>query len=200
MNHNDYLPAGRQVCGLDEVGRGALAGPLVAAGVILNPKFKIYNLKLRDSKKLNPRQREKIYKAIVESGCAAKTEIITARQINNRGIGWANKEIFKRLIKKIEADKYVVDGNLHIYLRNKNVKSVVGADRTRKCVMAASIVAKVTRDRLMQELHGVHPQYGWRMNVGYGTSYHIDAIKEFGVVRYHRSVFVTTALNHSSRF
>ncbi len=185
------------VCGLDEAGRGALAGPLVASGVILNSKFRIYNLELKDSKKLNPRRREKICQAILESGCVVKTEIITARQINNRGIGWANKEIFKRLIKNIEADKYVVDGNLHIYLRNKNVKSVVGADRTRKCVMAASIVAKVTRDRLMRELHGKHPQYGWRMNAGYGTGYHIEAIKEFGSVRYHRGVFVTTALNHS---
>jgi ribonuclease HII len=185
------------ICGLDEAGRGALAGPLVAAGVILNSKFKKYNIELKDSKKLNRQQRERIFKAIVASGSTLGTEIITARQINNRGIGWANMEIFKRLIKKIQADKYIVDGNLRIHQRDKNVRCVIKADATRKCVMAASIIAKVTRDRLMQELHGEHPKYGWRMNAGYGTNYHITAIKESGVVRYHRSVFVTTALNHS---
>jgi ribonuclease HII len=181
-----------RICGLDEAGRGSLAGPLVAAGSVLSVKCSV--LRLKDSKKLNKKQREKLYKEIVDSGAEIKTEIISARQINNRGIGWANKEIFRRLIKRIEADRYLIDGNFklgNIRYKANRIKSIVGADRTRRCVMAASIVAKVTRDRLMQELHGKHPQYGWRMNAGYGTSYHIEAIREFGTVRYHRSVFVT---------
>ncbi|OGD03013.1 hypothetical protein A3H89_05545 [Candidatus Amesbacteria bacterium RIFCSPLOWO2_02_FULL_48_11] len=182
-----------KICGLDEAGRGPLAGPLVAAAVALNPKIKISNLK--DSKKLNKLQRERAYKEIINSGAEVAVEIISARQINNQGIGWANKEIFRRLIKKIEAKKYIVDGNLKLgRIKNSRVKCVIGADRTRKCVMAASIVAKVTRDRLMLQLHKEHPQYGWKINMGYGTSHHVEAIREHGMVKYHRSVFVTTVL------
>jgi ribonuclease HII len=184
-----------KICGLDEVGRGALAGPLVAAGVILNSKSQILSSKLRDSKKLRYEQREFLCKKILESGSDVVIETISVRQINNRGIGWANKEIFKRIIKKIQADKYIVDGNLKIKVRNKSIKSVVKADNTRKCVMAAAIVAKVFRDELMNQLHDAYPRYGWRQNKGYGTKFHIAAIKENGVVKYHRSVFVNTALS-----
>ena len=180
------------ICGLDEAGRGPLAGPIVGAAVVLNSQFSINQLE--DSKKINSKQREKLYRLILESGAIVETEIITARQINNRGIGWANKEIFKRLIKRIEADKYIIDGVLKIKINNKNIKSVIKADATRKCVMAASIVAKVTRDQLMKHLHEEHPQYGWISNMGYGTRYHVSAIAEFGTVKYHRSVFVQTAL------
>ena len=119
-----------------------------------------------------------------------EVEIISARQINNRGMGWANKQVFKNLIKRTLADKYIVDGNLKI----RKAVIMVKADTKVPEVMAASIVAKVTRDKLMKELHKKHPNYGWRTNMGYGTSYHIRAIKEFGVVHYHRRVFVTTAL------
>lgn len=190
-----------RICGMDEAGRGALAGPLVAAGVILNPKSKILRSKqiLNDSKLLNSKKREINYQKILDSGAQVVVEIISARQINNRGIGWANKEIFRRLIKRISADKYIVDGPPSLYSSfgrvKRNVKCVVGADGTRKCVMAASIVAKVTRDRLMQELHYKHPLYEWNKNAGYGTMMHIEAIKSFGEVHYHRSVYVNTALS-----
>lgn len=176
-----------RICGLDEVGRGALAGPLVAAAAIFNSQ--IPNLK--DSKKLNARQRDLLYKIILENA-EIKIEIISARLINNRGIGWANREVFKKLIKKIKADKYIVDGNLRI----KSAISMVKADTKIPEVMAASIIAKVTRDNLMKELHKKHPHYGWMTNVGYGTSYHIRTIREFGTVHYHRNVFVTTALKN----
>jgi ribonuclease HII len=185
-----------KICGLDEAGRGPLAGPLVAAAAILNVKFRMYNLQLKDSKKLNRRQREFFYDKLMDSGSEIRTEIISTRLINNRGIGWANKEIFKKLIKQTEADKYIVDGLLKVRVRglSKKIKSVVRADGTRKCVMAASIIAKVTRDRLMTELHRKFPNYNWKKNAGYGTKEHIEALKRFGETRYHRSVFVRTAL------
>jgi ribonuclease HII len=188
-----------RICGLDEAGRGALAGPLVASAAILNIHCPVSNLK--DSKKLNKRQREEIYKKIIKSRAVIETETISARQINNRGVGWANKEIFRKLIKKIEADKYIVDGNLKlgkIKQKTDRVKSVVRADGTRKCVMAASIAAKVTRDEYMVKLHHQHPVYGWKTNMGYGTRFHIQAIKQNGTVRHHRGVFVTTALKKAS--
>jgi ribonuclease HII len=192
-----------RICGLDEVGRGALAGPLVAAAAILefkNQNSKIKNViqKLKDSKKLNSRQREEIFQELMSAGVNFQVEIISARQINNRGIGWANKEIFRRLIKRVNADRYIIDGPPSLYpsygRTNRKVKCIIGADQTRRCVMAASIIAKVTRDELMKKLHEEHSNYGWDENAGYGTKKHIKALRIYGEVRYHRSVFVTTAL------
>ncbi|KKU02573.1 MAG: Ribonuclease HII [Candidatus Amesbacteria bacterium GW2011_GWC2_45_19] len=167
------------ICGMDEVGRGALAGPLVAAATILNAQRS--TLKLNDSKKLTAKQRLKIYGKIKRSGAVIAVEEISARQINTRGMGWANKEVFRRLKNKIPADKYIADGNLKI----AGITSVVKADTKIPEVMAASIVAKVFRDRIMDY---------WQSNKGYGTKYHISAIREHGVTKYHRSKFVRTAL------
>jgi ribonuclease HII len=189
-----------RICGMDEVGRGALSGPLVACALMLpGSKFKYLNSKqyLNDSKLLNSKLREKIYKELLELGVEYKIEEISVRQINSRGMGWANKEIFKRLIKKITADKYLVDGNLKLKVRGKLVKSIINADATRKSVMAASIIAKVYRDNLMAELHKKFSDYGWHKNVGYGTREHINAIKQFGITKHHRSLYVRTALNNT---
>jgi len=185
------------ICGLDECGRGAWAGPLVAAGVVLSKSANQLTNKLKDSKKLNERQRKNIYKLILKHAKVVEVEIISTLQINNQGIGWANKEIFRRLIRKIEAHKYIVDGNLKFgRIKNKKdkVKSMIKADSIIAEVMAASIVAKVTRDKLMHELHMKYPRYGWISNVGYGTKVHLKAISEQGICRFHRGVFVTTAL------
>lgn len=186
-----------RVCGLDECGRGPLAGPIVAAAVVLSRPLK----NLKDSKQLSAQKRQYLYRRIIKNATAVETESISVRQINNQGIGWANKEIFKRLIKKIEAHKYIVDGNLKIKVRGKSklIKNIVKADNKIPEVMAASIVAKVTRDKLMRQLSKKYPQFGWHSNVGYGTKYHVSAIQEIGPTKHHRSVFVTTALrNHGS--
>lgn len=182
------------VCGLDEVGRGALAGPIVGAAVILNSKSKILNPKLRDSKKLNYKQREEANKLLFESGANIHVESISVNLINKYGIGWANKELFKRLISSINADKFIVDGNLMINIKGKNVVSLIKADDKVHEVMAASIVAKVTRDRIMKDLHWKYSEYGWVTNVGYGTKKHIQALRTFGVTKHHRDLFVRTAL------
>lgn len=182
------------ICGMDEVGRGALAGPLVAVATIFNVQCSVFNLK--DSKKLTPENRARIYKRIIKSGAVIAVEIISARQINTKGMGWANKEIFRRLRKKIPADKYIADGNLKI----AGITSIVKADTKIPEVMAASIMAKVFRDRIMDHLHHHFDRYGWQSNKGYGTKYHISAIREHGVTKYHRSKFVSTALkNHAAR-
>ncbi len=180
------------ICGLDECGRGPLAGPIVAAAVVLAKPLK----SLQDSKKLTAKKRQYLYRRIIKNAQAIEIESISVRQINSRGIGWANKEIFKRLIKRIDAHKYIVDGNLKLRVNGKSklIKSIVKADNKFPEVMAASIVAKVTRDKLMRELAKEYPHFGWRSNVGYGTKYHVSAIQQWGINKYHRSVFVTTAL------
>lgn len=191
-----------RICGMDEVGRGALAGPLVGAAIILNSQLSIADLD--DSKKLSKKQREKLHKVIFESGAVIEIEIISVRQINSRGIGWANKEIFKRLIRKVQADKYIIDGPTSLLGKpgatlgvNKDIRCIIKADETRKCVMAASIVAKVTRDKIMAGLAKQYPNYAWDVNAGYGTKLHINALREHGEVKHHRSVYVTTALSRN---
>ncbi len=189
-----------RICGLDEAGRGAVAGPLVAAAVILaSPPAKIAHLSetpLKDSKLLKSGQREKLCRALLRTGAEVSLEVISARQINNRGVGWANREIFKRLIRKVTADKYIVDGNLKIKVQGKSerIRSQVAADATIPEVILAGNVAKVERDKIMSDLHKDFRRYHWKINKGYGTKKHLGAIRQYGTCRYHRTVFVTTAL------
>lgn len=193
------------LCGLDEAGRGALAGPLVAAAVILpcsrNTIFRRANITLRDSKLLNRAQRQKIYSVLKKLQAEIFVEIISTRSINNHGIGWANREIFRRLIKKITSDYFIVDGNLklgRISGKTHAVKSVIHADATIPEVICAGIVAKVERDKIMSDLHKKFPRFGWVKNAGYGTSFHIVAIQQYSMTRFHRGIFVTTALKNSA--
>src|SRR5688572_12451307 len=98
------------ICGLDECGRGAWAGPLVASAVVLGDMQIKITRQLKDSKELTKRKRNQIYKLIMKHAMVVEIEVISALRINNQGIGWANKEVFKRLIKRIDAEKYIVDG------------------------------------------------------------------------------------------
>jgi len=193
-----------RICGLDECGRGAWAGPLVAAAVVLNCSrqrlVRIAGTKLRDSKLLNAKQRQKIYQALKKTEAEMAVEVISDRQINNRGIGWANREIFRRLIKRIEADEYIADGTIKIgkVKGRPAIKSVIDADEKIPPAIAAGIVAKEERDKLMRRMHKEFPKYGWKTNTGHGTRAHFLAIEAWGMTKYHRTVFVTTALKNSN--
>ncbi len=192
------------ICGIDEAGRGALAGPLVAAAVTLPVSARTVSRRagftLRDGKRLTPAQRIKFVTVIKRLHAGITVEVISARSINNHGIGWANREIMRRLIKRTDADRYVLDGNLKIGRiagKTGKIASIPHADATVTEVICAGIVAKVERDRIMGDLHRTYFRYGWNRNRGYGTRAHIIAITEFSSTRYHRSVFVTTALRTS---
>lgn len=188
------------ICGIDEAGRGALAGPLVAAAVLLPSSFiqkKLAGVTLKDSKLLPPYQRKKIVTAMKKRILPFYIEEISTLSINHHGIGWANREIIRRLIRQIEADVYIVDGKLKLgRVRNKThrITSVINADATIPAVILAGIVAKFHRDKIMRKLHKQFPKYHWNKNAGYGTKEHILSIQKHGSTRFHRSVFVTTAL------
>jgi ribonuclease HII len=193
-------------CGLDEVGRGALAGPLVAAAVIapddiverLGPLARF----LRDSKTVPAARRREIATALRQHVVAYEIVAISTEQINERGIGWANREAFRLLITLIAArkavDEYVLDGKVRIPCPAgviAAIRCLPKADALVPAVSAASLLAKVYRDDLMRALATQHPHYGWERNVGYGSSTHLAALREHGPCAEHRTLFVTTALS-----
>lgn len=192
------------LCGLDEAGRGPLAGPIVGCGVILHSSFTqletLCGIKIRDGKLLSPIQRKKVFRILKPPYATVVPAWISVAGINRYGIGWANKEIFRRLIRKIQANRFVIDGNLHISVRNsaKYIQSIVDADATIPEVILAGICAKVIRDAMMDRYHKQFPPYHWDTNAGYGTKAHIEAIRRYGVTPLHRTVFVTTALHQKN--
>jgi ribonuclease HII len=193
-------------CGLDEVGRGALAGPLVAAAAILPDDFleRLGPLApfLRDSKTVPKARREQVAAVIRANALVVEVEVLPVEAINRRGIGWANREAFRRLIRRVEADLYVVDGRvppLAAWERAGRVRCQVKADVDVPAVSAASLVAKVYRDALMAKLHHRYPAFGWEANAGYGTPAHLAALRTHGVTPEHRTVFVATALGGGQR-
>ena len=176
-----------RLCGMDEVGRGAFAGPLVAAAVVLPPGFR--HPWLRDSKKLTAHQRQVVAAEVHRRAVAcAITEIPTA-EINRRGLGWANLEVFRRLTAEVEADGYCCDGRLRIDAVH-TVHCLVRGDDLVPAISAASIVAKVHRDALMRRLDLEAPVYGWASNKGYGAPEHRAAILAHGPHPEHRHVFI----------
>lgn len=193
-------------CGLDEVGRGALAGPLVAAAVILPDdiaeRLGALARFLRDSKTVPRARREDLATAIHAHALALEIVTITVEDINRHGIGWANREAFRRLIAALDADEYIVDGRLRPPAppdRITRVRCLVKADALIPAVAAASLVAKVHRDTMMATLHHTYPAYGWNTNAGYGAAAHLAALRVAGVCPEHRTLFVTTALSGGQR-
>ena len=187
----DVEPSQFRLCGMDEVGRGAYAGPLVAAAVVLPHRFR--HPLLRDSKKLSAAQRETVAAVIHRRALAVAIAEVSAAEINTRGLGWANREVFRQLVDMIEADGYCCDGNLRIQATYP-VHTLVKGDDLIPAISAASIVAKVHRDALMKSLHDAAPHYNWASNKGYGAPEHRAAILERGIHPEHRYVFVDSLL------
>ncbi|MGA7987347.1 MAG: ribonuclease HII [Candidatus Dormiibacterota bacterium] len=182
---------GFRLCGMDEVGRGAYAGPLVAAAVVLPERFR--HPLLRDSKLLSARQREEVDAVLRVKALAWAVAEVSVDDINARGLGWANVEIFCRLVDAIDADGYCCDGNLRIPV-SRPLHSLVAADRKVPAVSAASIIAKVHRDALMTRMHDEAPYYNWASNKGYGALEHRTAIREHGPHAAHRRVFLASLM------
>jgi ribonuclease HII len=159
--------------------------------VLLPPTYK--HKLLKDSKLLTPAQREKMDKLIRKRALAFAIQEISAADINRFGLGWANVEIFRRLVTMIEADGYCCDGRLQIDAERK-VHSLVKGDQLVPAISAASIIAKVYRDNLMKDLHESAPIYCWASNKGYGAKVHRDAIKLHGPHSEHRNIFIASLM------
>lgn len=177
------------IAGIDETGCGSLAGPVVAAAVILNSKFR--NSKIRDSKLLSPKQREKLFKMITKKALAWGVGKVSEKIIDQKGIAKANLLAVKKAIKslKIKPDYLLFDGG--IKLKNIKIpqKTIIQGDAKVFSIACASIIAKVTRDRLMKKLDKKYPQYGFAQDKGYGTKSHLKAIKKYGPCPIHRKSF-----------
>jgi ribonuclease HII len=185
------------LCGMDEVGRGSYAGPLVAGAVVLPYRWR--HRYLRDSKQLTAKQREIADVAIRKSAIGYAIAEISVSEINHFGLGWANIEVFRRLVDMVEADGYCCDGRLRINA-SQPVHTLVKGDDLIPAISAASIIAKVYRDALMRRLHEEAPQYNWFSNKGYGALVHRQAIVEHGPHIQHRRVFITNLLQRELDF
>ncbi|WP_108783926.1 ribonuclease HII [Wolbachia endosymbiont of Bemisia tabaci] len=176
------------IAGVDEVGRGPLAGPVISAAVIFTDRDTVID-GINDSKKLTPKCRQVLYEKITS---VAKFGIgmASVEEIDSYNILQATKLSMKRALVNLdlELDYVLVDGNQPLEVKWQT-KSIVNGDSLSISIAAASIVAKVTRDRLMEELHNKHPQYNWYKNKGYGTKEHLSAIGLHGITKHHRKNF-----------
>ena len=176
------------LAGVDEVGRGSLIGPVYAAAVILNSS--INKKLLRDSKTLTKDKREKLDKYIKENSIWAIGQAST-KEIERINILHASLLAMKRAILKLKTKPSLVliDGNKLPDLKNYKLKYVIKGDQKIPSISAASIIAKVSRDKFVTKLSKEFIDYGWDTNSGYGTKQHLKAIKKFGITKYHRRTF-----------
>ena len=177
------------IVGVDEAGRGALAGPVVAAAVWLPPDMDDQCFK--DSKVLSPARREFLFQLLVESDARIGVGVLSHRYIDQVNILQATMEAMRRSVFAIGEipSKVLIDGNRSPDLGGILCEAIVDGDATVTCISAASIVAKVTRDRIMCALHSKFPEYGFAIHKGYGTRAHFQAIFDHGQTSVHRMTF-----------
>ncbi len=187
------------IVGIDEAGRGPLAGPVVAGAVILPADFNAIGL--TDSKKLTARARDHWYGQIT-AGARWGAGLASVQEIEDINILQATFLAMRRAVENLAcADDFEiwVDGNQKPKFETAppdRVKCFIGGDALHACISAASVIAKVTRDRLMHELHAEFPQYRWDKNMGYGSAQHRAAILEHGPCPHHRSLFLRKIYGH----
>ncbi len=178
------------ICGVDEAGRGPLAGPVCAAAVILPPDLELEGL--NDSKKLSEKRREALYPLICEQALAYGIAFASEQEIDELNILQATFLAMRRAVGQLglKPDLALVDGNREPDFGDIPVRTIVKGDSRSANIAAASILAKVTRDRFMLEQDAVYPQYGFAVHKGYGTQKHYAALREFGPCPIHRRSFL----------
>lgn len=177
------------ICGIDEAGRGPLAGPVVAAAVILPKDMKI--MYLNDSKQLSHKKREELYDEIMEKAVSVGVGIVQAERIDEINILQADYEAMRIAVNKLapQPDILLNDAVIIPELPMQQV-SIIKGDAKSLSIAAASVIAKVTRDRMMEAYEELYPEYGFAGNKGYGSQAHIEAIKKYGPCPIHRRSFI----------
>ena len=180
----------KNICGIDEAGRGPLAGPVVIAGVIMPEDSMIEGV--NDSKKVSEKKRELLYDKIIEEAISYSVAIIGQDIIDDINILNATKTGVTKVVEGLDVkpNLIIIDALEHIDTKGIPYESIIKGDAKCYSIAAASILAKVTRDRIMREWDLVYPQYGFINHKGYGTAKHIEAIKEYGPCPIHRRSFI----------
>lgn len=188
--HAAFEESYRLVCGVDEAGRGPLAGPVCAAAVILPPDLEIEGL--NDSKKLTDKRRRALYDVITDQAIAYGIAFASEQEIDEINILQATFLAMRRAVGQLatKPDLALVDGNREPDFGAIPVKTIIKGDSLSANIAAASILAKVTRDRYMEEQDKIYPQYGFALHKGYGTQAHYAALREFGACPLHRRTFL----------
>jgi ribonuclease HII len=175
------------IAGVDEVGRGPLAGPVVAAAVILAPDF--FDIRINDSKKLTEKRRNELFSLIEEHAISIGIGVVNEKVIDEINIYEATKIAMKEAINNLSiTPEHVLIDAMKLDIEIPST-SIIKGDAKSESIAAASIIAKVTRDRMMYELDKIHPEYDFKNNKGYGTKKHINAINNYGIIDEHRKTF-----------
>ena len=182
--------AGAVVCGIDEAGRGPLAGPVVAGACILPADCQI--LYLNDSKKLSEKRRESLFEEIKEKAVGFSVGIVSPAVIDEINILQATYEAMRQAVSKLPVtpDIFLNDAVIIPGIEENRQVKIIKGDAKSVSIAAASILAKVTRDHMMAEYDSLYPQYGFAKHKGYGTKAHLDAIREYGMCPIHRRSFL----------
>lgn len=199
MKQYERRYAGRQyICGIDEVGRGPLAGPVVACAVILPKDTRL--LYVNDSKQLSKAKRELLYKEIIEEAVAVGIGLADEKRIDEINILQATYEAMRMAVLRL-AVKPDILLNDAVTIPDIDIEQVpiIKGDAKSISIAAASIVAKVTRDHMMEEYDAVYPGYGFAKHSGYGTKQHVDALKRLGPCEIHRKTFITKISNGGTK-
>lgn len=182
-----YRAPGVVLAGMDEVGRGPLAGSVVTACVVM-PEEPVIRW-IDDSKKLSESRREKVFEEILSTAVYIGFGEVLPEEIDEINILQATRKAMRTAAGKVPADLFLIDAVTNLGLRGKEIPLIKG-DASSYSIAAASIVAKVTRDRQMQEADRLYPEYGFARNKGYGTQEHINALKQYGPCPIHRKTFI----------
>ncbi|MEJ5262723.1 MAG: ribonuclease HII [Ignavibacterium sp.] len=185
------------LAGVDEAGRGPLAGPVVAAAVILPKNF--HHKEIDDSKKLSHKQREKLFDIITQNAISYSFSVISQKTIDEINILNASLLAMKKSVLKLKPSPEIVliDGNKK-FSSGLELIPIVKGDSLSQSIAAASIIAKVIRDRMMNRLAERYPEYGWDKNKGYPTKQHIEALLKFGPTQVHRKSFLKKIFNNQT--
>lgn len=195
MNSNSM----KYILGIDEAGRGALAGPVSVGGVLVphDFDFSIFSV-VKDSKQLSPKKREQVFEEVVAAKVSYYVALISEKIIDTKGISFAVRKGIEEILKKLQASpdevQILLDGSLYAPKEYIHQKTIIKGDVTEPAISLASIMAKVTRDRKMIALDSKYPAYGFAIHKGYGTKIHRMAIMENGTQPLHRKSFCKNCL------